>query len=115
MAIKSYTTEQLKKMKSKTDYEYLAKMTDDDIDYSDCPDIYDRYMAGELVIVENPVLKAIKAEEAKKAKTVEKASPKKSVRLHLDTEIIDAYKSKGRDWQVRINDALRKTLQYGVL
>jgi uncharacterized protein (DUF4415 family) len=111
MAIKSYTTEQLKKMKSKTDYEYLAKMTDDDIDYSDCPDIYDRYMAGELVIVENPVLKAIKAEETKRA---EKTSSKKSVRLRLDTDIIDAYKSKGRNWQMRINDALRKTLQYGV-
>jgi hypothetical protein len=67
MAIKSYTTEQLKRMKSETDYERLAKMTDDDIDFSDSPNVYDLLMAGKVRIVENPVLKAIREEEAKKA------------------------------------------------
>jgi RPA family protein len=72
MAIKSYTTEQLKKMKSETDYERLAKMTDDDIDFSDSPNVYDLLMSGKARIVENPVLKAIREEEAKKAEKAQR-------------------------------------------
>jgi uncharacterized protein (DUF4415 family) len=97
MAIKSYTVEQLKKMPDLTDYEYLAKMTDDDIDYSDCPDITELLKSGQARIVPSPF---------------ETARAKKPTSLRLDNEIVDAFKRTGPDWEERIRDTLREWLQW---
>ena len=37
--------------------------------------------------------------------------PKKAVNLRLSPEILSAFKSTGRGWQTRINDALRDWLK----
>jgi uncharacterized protein (DUF4415 family) len=94
MAIVRYTTEQLKKLKDKTDWTRVLSMTDDDIDYSDAPDIVDMLERGEARLVGRP----------------KKAVTKKSLTLRVDPDIVSAYKKTGRGWQTRINDALRAHL-----
>lgn len=34
--------------------------------------------------------------------------PKEAVKLRIDGDVIDAFRSSGKGWQTRINDALRK-------
>ena len=94
MAIVSYTTEQLKKMKSKTDLKRVHAMTDDDIDYSDAPDVAEMVARGEARIVGRPKKDVIK----------------KHLTLRLDPDVGAGYKKTGRGWQTRINDALRAHL-----
>jgi uncharacterized protein (DUF4415 family) len=36
------------------------------------------------------------------------AKPKQAVKLRIDPDVIDAYKSEGEGWQTRMNDALRE-------
>jgi len=43
-----YSTSQLKKMKSQTDWQRLGKMTEADIDYSDMGDVTQMLVRGEL-------------------------------------------------------------------
>ena len=38
----------------------------------------------------------------------QKEPVKVAVKLRLDPDVIDAYKSTGRGWQTRMNDALRR-------
>ena len=38
------------------------------------------------------------------------ANPKRQITLRLDADIISHFKSKGRGWQTRINESLRKEL-----
>lgn len=93
--IQIYTTAQLKKMKSKTDWTRVAKMTDADIDYSDLPDVSEMMKRGEVRPVGRP----------------RKANPKQHVNLRLDPDIVEAFKKTGCGWQTRINDTLRDWLK----
>ena len=95
MATVRYTKTQLKKLKDKTDYKRLAKMTDSDIDYSDAPDMTEMLKRGELRPVGRP----------------KQAITKKSVNLRLDPDVIDGFKKRGRGWQTMINSALRTHLR----
>jgi uncharacterized protein (DUF4415 family) len=36
------------------------------------------------------------------------ANPRKQVSLRLDGDVIEKFKSTGKGWQSRVNDALRK-------
>ena len=100
MATVKYTTEQLKKMKSKTDWAHVHAMRDEDIDYSDTPDVAIMVARGEARIVGRP----------------RKDITKKHLTLRLDQDIVAGYKKTGRGWQTRINDALRAHLHsIGVL
>ena len=38
-------------------------------------------------------------------------SPKEHVNIRLDADIVQAFKSKGRGWQTRVNTALREWLR----
>jgi hypothetical protein len=67
MAIVSYTLEELKKMPDRTNWERLRNMRDEDIDYSDSPDITELLEQGLVRPVSREYLMSIlhgKREEA---------------------------------------------------
>ncbi len=81
---------------SKTDWEALEKMTDEDIDFSDIPEITDEQMS-------KAVMKA-------GGKPVERG--KMRVNMYLDKDIVAFFKEKagGRGYQTLINESLRKVM-----
>lgn len=77
------------KTSSKTDWERLAKMEDEDIDTSDIPELDDTfYQNAELRV---PV--------------------KKPVTLKLDADVLEWFKAGGKGYQTRINQLLRKYME----
>ena len=109
MAIVSYTLKELKKLKDETDWARVSAMRDEDIDYSDAPDVTEMLARGEAkVLGRGPVSKLIGRPRAKVTKQHQN--------LRLDPDIIEGFKRGGRGWQTRINDALRAHLHsIGVL
>ena len=96
MELKSYTSEEMKRLKSETDWERVKNMSDDDIDFSDIPELTD--------------------EMAKKAVRYSYGKPvlddsKTDVNLKLDNNIIDFFKNLGDDWQSKINDTLSQVVK----
>ena len=81
---------------SKTDWEALEKMTDEEIDFSDIPEITEEQFA-------NAVMKV-------GGKTVERG--KMRVNMYLDRDIVAFFKEKagGRGYQTLINESLRKAM-----
>ena len=96
MAIVRYTTAELKKMKSKTDWARVRAIKDKDIDYSDAPDVAKMVKRGDVRVVGRP----------------RKAVTKRSVNLRLDPDIVDCFKNMGRGWQTKINNTLREWLHW---
>ena len=91
MAMVTYTEKQMKKLKSKTDWERVRNMKEEDIDYSDIPIPDDemianavRYSYGKPVSKDNKVC----------------------VDLKIDNDIFTFFKSMGEDWENKLNDAL---------
>lgn len=76
-------------MKSMTDWEKLESMSDENIDFSDCPEITPE-MAKNAVI-----RRGLKSPE------------KQSLTLFLDAEIVNWYKENQIKHQTEINDLLR--------
>ncbi len=74
------------KKPSKTDWEGLASMTDEDIDYSDIPPLPDTFF--------------------KRAK-VWQPQPRVAVTVDLDADILEWFKIEAEDWESRIQTALR--------
>lgn len=74
------------KTSSKTDWERLAKMEDEDIDTSDIPELDDTFFQNAELRV--PV--------------------KKPVTLRLDADVLEWFKAGGKGYQTRINQLLRK-------
>lgn len=64
----------------------IEKIRDEDIDFSDIPELDDAWF--------------------ERAKLV-KPNSKKSVSLRLDSDVLDWYRSQSRDYQSRINAILR--------
>ena len=81
---------------SKTDWEAVEKMTDDDIDFSDIPEITAEQMAKAVMKV--------------KGKQVERG--KMRVNMYLDKDIVAFFKAKagGRGYQTLINESLRNVM-----
>ena len=73
----------------KSDLTRVDALDDEDIDYSEIPD-----------------LSALGEEFWKKA-VVKRAEPKAQVTIRLDREVLDWFKSQGRGYQSRINAVLR--------
>lgn len=72
------------KKSSKTNWERLNAMTDEDIDYTDSPEATDEMFA-----------------------LMTKRDPEKiKVNLSLNVEIVDFFKAQGNKYQTRINDVL---------
>lgn len=74
---------------SKTDWERLAKMEDEDIDTSDIPELDDTFFQNAELRV--PV--------------------KKPVTLRLDADVLEWFKAGGKGYQTRINQLLRKYME----
>ncbi|MBN2116535.1 MAG: BrnA antitoxin family protein [Anaerolineales bacterium] len=75
--------------KSRTDFERLAKMRDEDIDLSDAPEITPEMFAKAIV------------RRGLKPRT------KKQVTLRIDSDVLEWYRKQGRGYQTRINLLLR--------
>lgn len=70
-----------------TDYEALAQMSDDEIDYSDLPAFTREWLDSIEGVVEYP--------------------SKEAISLRLDRAIVDYFKSTGKGYQRRINEVLK--------
>lgn len=77
------------KTSSKTDWERLAKMEDEDIDTSEIPELDDTFFQNAELRV--PV--------------------KKPVTLRLDADVLEWFKAGGKGYQTRINQLLRKYME----
>lgn len=74
-------------IKSETDWARVDAMRDEDIDYSDIPEITAEMWARSVPFVAT--------------------LPKKSVSLRLDPDIVEWFKGQGPRYQTRINAVLR--------
>ncbi len=79
---------------SQTDWERLDEMTDEDIDFSDCPEI-----TPEMFV------KAVVRRGLPNPKT------KTQVTLCIDTDVLEWFKSQGRGYQTQINRLLRAYME----
>jgi uncharacterized protein (DUF4415 family) len=80
--------------KSETDWERLDKMTDEEIDFSDCPEITPEQFAKAVVRRGLPV-----------------AKNKAQVTLRVDSDVLEWFKSQGRGYQTQINSLLRAYME----
>lgn len=81
-------------MKSKTDWERLDSMKDEDIDFSDCPEI-------------TPEM----AKNATVRRGLNSSSQKQALTLYLDKEIVTWYKTNEAFHQAEINTLLKEYIK----
>jgi uncharacterized protein (DUF4415 family) len=88
------TTKNSPSRKSKSDLGRIDAMRDEDIDFSEIPEIT-REMFAKAVLRRHfePVMR------------------KKQLTLRIDSDVIDWYKKQGRGYQTRINALLRAYMQ----
>ena len=79
-------TNDIMKNPSKTDWEGLAAMSDDEIDYSDIPPLPDSFF-----------------ERAR----VWRPQPKVTVSVELDADILEWFKAENENWEAQMQTALR--------
>ena len=79
--------EKVLKGKSRTDWERVKAMSDEDIDYSDIPPLRQDFF---------------------KEAIVRWPQQKKQITLRIDPDIIDFFKQEGKGYQSMINAVLRK-------
>ncbi len=72
--------------KDRTDWKRLDAMTDEDIDYSDIPELDDNFFKNARVVV---------------------PPRKKQLTMRLDADVLDWMKAQGKGYQTRINAVLR--------
>jgi uncharacterized protein (DUF4415 family) len=93
MAIVSYTTEELKRIKSETDAARVLAMADEDILYDeDSPDLSPLIAAGKVKIMRRgrpPV-----------------QQPKEKVTIRVDAAALRVLRSTGRGWQTRLSNQI---------
>jgi uncharacterized protein (DUF4415 family) len=80
--------------KSETDWERLDTMTDEDIDFSDSPEIKPEQFAKAIVRHGLPVDKS-----------------KAQVTLRIDSDVLEWFKSQGKGYQTKINSLLRAYME----
>ena len=80
--------------KSLTDWQRLETMEDEDIDFSDCPEITPSQFA--------------KATVHRRTKSIQ---TKESVMLKIDVDVMEWFKSQGESYQNQINALLRDYMQ----
>lgn len=79
-----------KGMKSRTDWDRVYAMTDDDIDYSDCPPLdVDFFATAKLVWPPSKV----------------------SLGVRFDCDVVDWFKKQGSGYQTRMNAVLRTYME----
>ncbi|NEP40675.1 MAG: BrnA antitoxin family protein [Okeania sp. SIO2H7] len=80
--------------KSQTDWERLEAMTDEEIDFSDCPEVTPEMFA-----------KAVVRRGLPNTKT------KTQVTLPIDSDVLEWFKSQGRGYPTQINSLLRAYME----
>ena len=88
MAIVRYTSEELDKMTGQTNWEKLRNMTDEDIDYSDIPEMTDEEYARAW----------------HKRWGVPLEQPKKRVSIYVSPLLLKRYQNTGKGWRTRLSD-----------
>jgi uncharacterized protein (DUF4415 family) len=76
--------------KSETDFKRLDAMKDEDIDFSDNPEVPAEMFARGIV-----------------RRGLKPIPPKKQLTLRVDSDVVDWYKKQGPGYQTRINSLLR--------
>jgi uncharacterized protein (DUF4415 family) len=93
MAIHRYSTEELKKMESSTNWERVTAIKDKDISYdADSPSLETLLASGEVKMQRRgrPPL----------------AEPKEKVTLRLDAVALRALRATGKGWQTRLSEQI---------
>jgi uncharacterized protein (DUF4415 family) len=93
MAMHRYTTEELKKKKSSTNWELVKATKDEDITYdADSPSLDTLLTSGEVKVIRRgrPPL----------------AEPKEKVTLRLDAETLRTLRATGKGWQTRLSEQI---------
>ena len=76
--------------KSETDWERVRKMRDEDIDFSDLPELTPEMFANAVV-----------------RRNFKPVPPKQQVTLRIDDDVMDYFRKLGKGYQTRINQLLR--------
>ncbi|MDR3049013.1 MAG: BrnA antitoxin family protein [Elusimicrobiota bacterium] len=126
MAIVSYTTEQLKEMKSLTDWDRVLNMKDEDIDFSDIPEITVEEMKNAIrpgLMTEEELKKlqkekpqwdpVVKNELLRRDERKQKAAVKETI--DFDPVTLSKLRSGGAGWQARLSEQITKWVNSGVL
>jgi uncharacterized protein (DUF4415 family) len=79
---------------SRTDWERLDALRDEDIDLSDTPEITPEMFAKAIV-----------------RRGLKPVPPKAQITLRLDSDVLDWFKMQGRGYQTRINALLRAYME----
>jgi len=80
--------------KSLTDWERLDAMTDEDIDFSDSPEITPQMFAKSIV-----------------KRGLEPRPVKQQVTLRIDSDVLEWFREQGRGYQTNINALLRAYME----
>ena len=78
------------KKKYHSDVKRLRNMKDEEIDYSDIPELDEAFFEKAVIVL---------------------PQPKASVSIRLDQEVLDWFKSQGKGYQTRINALLRAYME----
>lgn len=100
--------ERLRK-RSKTDWERLQKMTDDDIDYSDIPPLTGEQLEEMVLVPTRTESGSMDWHERVEEAMLKRA--KKPISLRLDPDVYHWFKRKGPRYQSRINAVLRAYME----
>jgi uncharacterized protein (DUF4415 family) len=95
MAIAQYTTEQLKKMKSSTDWGRVRDMKNEDIDFSDAPDVSQLLSKGIVRRIGRPL----------------KQDKKQAISIRLPISTVEKLRSSGKNWQTWLSDKMSQRTQ----
>ncbi len=79
---------------SQTDWARIDAMTDEEIDFTDCPEITDEMWATGVL-----------------RKNFKPIPTKSQENLPVDRDIIEYFKAQGRDYQTKINQLLRAYME----
>ncbi len=74
---------------SKTDWKRLAKMKDKDINFSDIPELDDKFFKSAII----------------------RLPEKHPITIRLDGDVLEWFKSQGQGYQTRINKLLRRYME----
>ena len=86
------SADELSEMESRTDWERVDALTDEEI---------------ERAVADDPDAQLLDAEWFQMADLIVPTSDKTRVTIRLDADIVDYFKAQGRGYQTRINDVLK--------
>ena len=100
MAIVSYTSKELDKLEDLTDWKRVRKMKDEDIDFSDAPELTDEQ--AKYGILTSKYLKM----SPKERTTYFKKVKKQAISIRLDGFTLEKLRKSGKNWQTRLSDQI---------